>query len=285
MKRIKCTLAVLMLLMVYFTMSNTYAVTGSTFITVSYNNSSYDVFMDYDDSLFGHASYVSCGTYDTVKKLKNTNYINDYYNLTKYVYMIYKYDTILNARVCQFSPVYYYVDAGNSKTISLTLESEVSSTYEVSVSNSISACVSSSYKEVVGDITFGVSSGATSTVSTVVKNSKTYSYSKSLTISDTLYGGELGKYYSWESRADFNVYYSCLYEISYDSEKTVHKTWYGKKYSTYTYTIASIDLVDSMYSYSIIDNSEAQGFFPYKRTSSSGYEYAAEKIEGITYLD
>lgn len=281
-KKITATICALSVLLSSANVSN--AALGTTGVVFSYNNTSAAGFITYDESVFGQASYYTCGYEESFSAITENNYVNSYCSLTKYAYLVYKYDKALNCRVQRFSSDFYYIEKGNSKNITRTLTTTISSTYETSVVNTISNSITASGKTEIVDVEFGVSSQSTATVTKSIGESHTYTYQQGYSITDNLTATDSNKYYSWELRANFDVYFGGLFQINYNTTKTKHKTWYGKKYYTYSYTVASLELVDSMYYYEMIDGTSASGFYSYTE-AEDGFIYSGQKNSFLTYID
>ncbi len=257
-------------------------------IDYNYNNSSAEIDVSYDDSIYGSAHKYLDGTSDTIKKIKESNYKNSYYTLDKYVYIIFEYDSVINSRTKRLFNDYIYVAKGNSKDITLTLSKSINTTYEESISSSLA--ISNTIKENasasvdISKISLEASETATSTITTSIGISHSLSYSESFSCTDHLYAQDEDTEYSWEIRANYKPYIAYLYEIEYNQNKTKKHTWYGKKYYSYSYTVNSLNYVESMYYYEMIDNTNSIGFFKYKNNGGL-YCYNGEKAEDIIYID
>ena len=258
--------------------------------TEYYNyNKSVSTKTEVDESVFGDSKKVKDGVYGSVKKITENNYKNSYTYLNKYLYSVYKYDKVANACVYQYASK-KYVSKGNVSEISYTVNDTTTTTYEASMECSLTTSIGSS-SEVggsinVGQVKFEVNESLSASVSTKIREEKSYTHSIGLTIKDTLYAPDCDTYYQCQTRADFNVYLVKVFEINYDTEVTNHRTWYGKKYKTYKYKASSLREAGYFMKYKYIENTDAIGYYPYRKMENTGtFTYDGDRVEGLVYLD
>ncbi len=284
MKKIKLVLTIMGLSVIPFSAVNVSAAQ----ISYTYNNTTASSTFNYEDRIYGNAKYHNEGVAETNKRCTEDNYINSYTYLDKYKYVVYKYDKALASRVKRLHDNYYYVAKGNYKDVTASVTKTITDTYEKSVSESISVSATVKSKAEASDglnkVAFESSATSTMGVVATIGESHSYSYAAGYSTTDHLEAIDSDKNYSWELRANFDVYVAFLYEINYKQTITKKKTWYGKTYHTYSYSVESLGYVECMYYYQLISDSTSEGFFPYSYVTDK-YMFAGEKNSNLVYLD
>ena len=257
-------------------------------ITYSYNEDSISIDVEPKENIFGNANYFSDGVSGKVSLIKESNYKNSYYSLDQYKYVTYKYENVVNSRIATLKEQLIHVGQGNSHSHTETINEKLSVTYEESVAESMSTSYSikAGVSVPVDDIKASAEAGenVTSTITHTIRASQTYTYEKGHSYTDYLNANESAMDYSWEIRGNFNVYITYLYKINYTQKSTKKKTWYGKKYHTYSYTLESLEYDDYFYTYELVDRVN-EGFFKYALQPNGYWKYDDLKVDGILYLD
>ncbi len=241
-----------------------------------------------DETIFGNSKRLSDGTYGSIKRIKENNYDNSYYKLDKFKYVIYKYDKVLNARVKKINEDYLYVAKNNSIVITYTSSKTEGSTYEKSMEENLKGPYSIQ-KGLTASLdvlkfTYFIDSELSTSISNKIKEEKSYTISEGLSIKNVLNAFDCDRYYACEIRADFDVYFVKVFEINYSQEVKNKKTWYGKKYKTYSYKASGLSDAGYFIKYAFREDSSAIGFYPYIKEGSM-YKNIMDKQNGYVYLD
>lgn len=241
-----------------------------------------------ESTVFGSASLIDCGCYDKVSKISEDNYKNSYIELDKYLYLVFRYSSLLDAPINRITNI-EMLEKGNSLGVSYTFTKSMQTTYEKALKKTISNSTSISFKNGVNlynmfESSNEISNQISSQTEYETRFSKIYTISEGYTISQTVSPKEYDSYWSYATRAKFNVYKICVYEYDYDQTKESHKTWYGKKYNTYSYTKTGAHKVEESYRYEYENSTLYEGLFEYIEVDGGKYKLK-NKNASYTYLD
>ncbi len=241
-----------------------------------------------DETIFGNSSRVLDGTYGTIKRIKENNYNNSYYKLDKYKYAVYKYSKVLNARVKKFNEDYLYVAHNNSVEVTYTLSKTETSTYEKSMEENLKGTYSIQKGLITSldvlKFTYDNDIDLAASISNKISEEKSYTTSKGISIKNVLNAYDGDRYYACEIRADFDVYFVKVFEINYLQEVKNKKTWYGKKYKTYSYKANGLNDAGYFIKYAYKEDTSAIGFYPYVKEEGI-YKNIMDRQSGYVYLD
>lgn len=243
-----------------------------------------------NDIVFGSSNLLDKGTYDSVKRCTEDNYKNSYIYLDKYYYSVFKFDKILEAPMLRLNDSSLYLRSGNSTTLSISCSKEITDSAEKNLKNTFTNTSSYNIKANVDvSVLFDASADLSQEIINSVESNVSFSHAYKTTIGET-YSVSVNprNYDTWwflESRARYNVYRVFVYEIQYEQKITTKKTWYGKKYHTFTYEKTGYKLIENPYIYSTIDGSLATGIYEYIPNSNGTYTFNGDRFEWYTYLD
>lgn len=240
------------------------------------------------NEVFGSASMICCSYYGKTKRISEDNYKNSYVELDKYFYTIFKYNSLLDAPIKRITNI-ERLEVGNELNVSYIFSHSVSDTYETSLKQTVSNSTNISFKNGVNIYEMFETSADLSNQITISKEyenrfSKTYTINEGYSISTKVSPKDLVTYWSYNIRAKFSVYKIYVYEVLYNQMKETHKTWYGKKYNTYSYTLNEVKKIEETYRYEYSDNTLYAGLFEYTLLYNGKYSFK-NKDTNFLYLD
>ncbi len=246
------------------------------------------IFEEEFDLLYGTATLMDDGYSQTFKFLSETKYKNSYVYKDRYLYALYKYDRPVNATVKILDSKLKYIASNNDMEITGTVSETVSSTYEKELNNTMNIAISESSNYGLSiakkfKVESSLSATISNSISTTFKTSNTFTCYKSTQEKIHISSRNYDSYWRYEERANYNAYKLYIYEINYSTHKTKHKYAFGKYY-TYDYNVIGYELIESMFYYSLINGSEAQGFYEYTYDKSGIPIYVGQKLDYLTYI-